>query len=359
MAKEYFFDIYAHPSVYSTKDRKYNIYFSVPDKGVNADTGILLFIAGFGGNANSNVYKKMRNNFSDKYNLITIQCDYFGYEFMQGGSNLILDISKIKIIESQYGFSFGNYNDINKIINAAKYYNFMIPLIEKMNESLDNYNEMGLIQAIDNISAIISVIEIIDDNGYIFNKNKILIYGDSHGAYLGYLCNALAPTMFSLIIDNSAWLRPNYLYENRYLYKFGDGVNFSIEFDYLAKKLEFDSDILDISYLYKKFENKCSIVCYHGTEDNLISNLDKIKLKNFIKNFYYHEIDKNSVDNKIFKNNNHGLGADFVELFDFTFNKYKYIEKTYDNIIKNLVYKTKNHEYVIDYSEKVPKLRIY
>ena len=53
MAKEYVFDIYAHPSVYSAKDRKYNIYFSVPDKGVNADTGILLFIAGFGGNANS------------------------------------------------------------------------------------------------------------------------------------------------------------------------------------------------------------------------------------------------------------------------------------------------------------------
>ncbi|EYE88822.1 hypothetical protein Q428_05955 [Fervidicella metallireducens AeB] len=79
MAREYFITEYTHNSIYvnsknqgNYKNRKIKIYFSEPNNGINSDTGILLFIAGFGGNANSNVYKKMRNEFADKYNLVTI-----------------------------------------------------------------------------------------------------------------------------------------------------------------------------------------------------------------------------------------------------------------------------------------------
>lgn len=32
----------------------------------------------------------MRHEFSDKYNLVTIQCNYFGYEFMQNEKNIII-----------------------------------------------------------------------------------------------------------------------------------------------------------------------------------------------------------------------------------------------------------------------------
>lgn len=39
-----------------------NIYMYEPDNGINEDTGILLFIAGFGGHSNSNVYKKCVDN---------------------------------------------------------------------------------------------------------------------------------------------------------------------------------------------------------------------------------------------------------------------------------------------------------
>lgn len=68
------YEILGHPSLFGDKERKLIFYYSEPDKGVNEETGILLIIAGFGGNANSNVYKKMRNTFADKYNLLTIQC---------------------------------------------------------------------------------------------------------------------------------------------------------------------------------------------------------------------------------------------------------------------------------------------
>ena len=72
MAKEYDFCMYGHPSIYKPKERKLKIYFSEPESGVNENTGILLLIPGFGGNANSNVYKKMRDYFSDEYNLVVV-----------------------------------------------------------------------------------------------------------------------------------------------------------------------------------------------------------------------------------------------------------------------------------------------
>lgn len=37
--------------------------------GINEETGFLLLIPGFGGHARSNVYKKMRRVFADKYTI--------------------------------------------------------------------------------------------------------------------------------------------------------------------------------------------------------------------------------------------------------------------------------------------------
>ena len=78
MAKEYDFSMYGHPSIYKNMERKLHVYFTEPEEGINEYTGILLLIPGFGGNSKSNVYKKMRNIFADKYNLVVVQCDYFG-----------------------------------------------------------------------------------------------------------------------------------------------------------------------------------------------------------------------------------------------------------------------------------------
>ena len=64
MAKEYDIEVYSQKSLYNPKERTLKIYFDEPDTGVNTQTGILMLISGYGGNANSNVYKKMRSNSS-------------------------------------------------------------------------------------------------------------------------------------------------------------------------------------------------------------------------------------------------------------------------------------------------------
>ncbi|TYO95513.1 DUF2920 family protein [Desulfallas thermosapovorans] len=310
MSKNYEMTIDGHPNIYNNmSSRKLNIYFSEPDKGVNQETGLLLFIPGFGAHANSNVYKKMRSVFADKYNVITIQCDYFGWEFMQ---------------------------------------------YDHLQETPENFNDMGIMQALDNITAVTLIVEIIKDNNLTFDAGKVIAYGHSHGAYLAYLCNAFAPGLFSLIVDNSAWLFPVYLKSKRYL-----RVNGSIfVFDYFAKYFIKDFEILYLPILYKNFKNQCIIHSFHGDNDNLISLKDKRNFCLPLKRCFLHEITSENIDNKIFKSNTHGLDADFLLMFDYLINNYNIrFRRKHTLSVSNRRIETKYYNYLFDYASSLPVLK--
>lgn len=363
MAKEYDFSMYGHPSIYKNMERKLHVYFTEPERGINENTGILLLIPGFGGNSQSNVYKKMRNVFADKHNLVVVQCDYFGWEFMQKPNNITLNVSKDSLLQiftaKEVNYIFKDNNYFERLIEICGKYGFSITCDEKLNEDLSNFNDMGLMQAIDNITAVITVIEIIKDNNYKFDEGKIIAYGHSHGAYLAYLCNAFTKDLFTLIIDNSAWLFPAYLKSDRYVNTYYNNVLITTKYSYLAKDIDYDEEILNLEFLYQNFENRCTIVCYHGTDDNLISNIDKEKFGKNINRFIYREVSFDKVDGEIFKNTKHGLGSDHLKLFDYTIEKYKF---NFDNgktlELDTVEYNTNIRRYCIDYINKVPRLKI-
>ncbi|WP_099190200.1 DUF2920 family protein [Tepidibacter mesophilus] len=373
MSKEYSFETEGHKSIYvkdeqvNYNDRKFNVCFSIPDNGVNSDTGIILFISGFGGNANSNVYKKMRKEFADKYNMVTVQCDYFGWEFMQEQKSIYspnFNIDELKknfsVKEIEYIYKDGNF-DIYRYLEMASNYNINVKLrADLSNENLSNFNDMSIMQAIDNITAVLKVMAVLYNNNYEFNTKKVIIYGHSHGAYLAYLCNIFAPTLFSLIIDNSAWLYPGYIKENRCIIMPINNMILNVEFDYLAKTIDIDEDLISLSYLYSNFKNNCNIVSYHGITDNLISHKYKKSFCESIENCTYNEINVQRVDGKIFKSTNHGLDADFLELFELAYQKFA---DTFDkdcsiDLQNDINIKTKNGEYLVNYHGILPKFTI-
>lgn len=373
MSVAYEIEVSTQESVYRGRStgenggRNLKVYFSVPEKGVDSDTGLLLFIAGFGGNANSNVYKKMRSEFADEYNLVTIQCDYFGYEFMQESRKIVVPkINKEKLRqvfnEVQLKRIFKKDKlDFEGLLDIGENTGMNITVNEDLSkENKDNFNDMGIMQAIDNITAVLSVMNILYNNEYSFNSKKIITFGQSHGAYLGYLCNAFAPDLFSLIVDNSAWLLPVYLGTNRILMNRRKKLNLNIVFDYLAKGIVEDREILNLSYLYSKFENNCRIISYHGTKDNLVASHEKKRFCEGIDNCVYNEISNDKIDNTIFKSANHGLDADFIELFRHTLSNFN-VEFKKDNnfcLREQVVFKTKKHNYNIDYKNVMPQIRI-
>lgn len=296
MSKNYGVSYQGHNSVYEEKylennykRRRVNTKFSIPKNGVNKETGILLFIAGYGANSNSNVYKKIRSEFADKYNLVTIQCDYFGSEFMQ---------SKIKDF------------------NVIKEDNKEVIIQSSLNETLENFNDMGVMQVIDNIMVTLKVIKYLKRKKFKFNANKIMIMGNSHGSYLGYLCNAMCPGLYTHILDNSAWVYPEYCSANRVIMMSKENLDIKVLYIYKVKNMKSEIIGLRLRTIYRSLDNKCKIVVYHGADDTLISVEDKYNEIKNIKNVDINIITKDKIDGVIFKSTEHGLDADFLKLFD-------------------------------------------
>lgn len=364
MAEYFEFDCRGHNSIYKQnylennyEERNFKVYYSTPTKGINFETGILLFIAGFGGNSNSNIYKKMRQKFADIYNLVTVQCDYFGWEFMQSEisfKDIVLTEDSLNIL-NEYGIPSNKDKTINldEIIMSKKTLN--LKATTEFNECLENFSDMSYMQALDNITAVLNVINILYNNKEHFNTNKIIIMGQSHGSYLAYLSNIMCSNLFTHILDNSAWDYPHSLKSCRVLpFKFGSNFNVTLDINYLARNMNFNTDYLRLSNLYENKNNNCSIVSYHGEDDSLIPLDKKIAELSNINNTELNVISKQDLGSGIFTNTHHGLGADFNKLFD-SFNK-KYLKEiginSTLNFENNIILNNSNLE--IDYTYGIP-----
>ncbi len=373
MAENYQFSAEGHPSIYSEnpKPREFNVYFSTPSEGVNEDTGILLLIAGFGGHANSNVYKKMREQFADQYNLVTVQCDYFGYEFMQESASFEFpDFKDPKFIywfEKKFGVDVKEriYNEklVNsvEILELIKNENISISGIADLNETSEYFCDMGIMQAIDNITAVVRVIGILYDNEYTFNTKKVLSFGSSHGGYLCYLANILSPNLFSGIIDNSAWVYPVYSLKgkNRMWTKSIGNLKIRMHFKYLASKIINPNDFLDLNVLYKLYDNGVKVISYHGQEDSLSPLDSKLKFLKKVSNHTATIISKEGIDNKVFYTADHGLGANYIELFALAINEFVFFEKSTKYYCQEKVQiDLGNTKFEIDYSNLIPQIII-
>ena len=361
----------ALPSIYSQNKqscREIDVFYSIPQDGLDEDTGVLLYICGFRGHAEANVFKKLRNNFADEYNLITIQCNYFGYEFMQNPLKLrpqdkhMNYFTKEELIKIYKKGSF----QINEFIKLSENYPVKMLLREDLSaECPENFNEMGIMQAIDNLNALITVMKKISSMGYKFNCKKIILYGNSQGAYLSYLCNLIAPDLISLVIDNSGWLYPEHLEKDRRILTLTPGkATLKIVFDYKARDIIDDFEILDLKKMYSNFDNKARIISFHGEDDHLISLSEKNKFLSTVKNSQLYPITTETLKNyppNIFSKTGHGLGANFLNLFKYIFENcdLKFEKDSEFKRLKNSYVETEGYRYIFDYTRELPYIAKY
>lgn len=358
MEHAYEIEVLAQPSIYSPQERTMKIYFSEPKNGIDQNTGLLLIIAGYGGNARSNVYSKMRRQFADDYNLLTVQCDYFGYEYMQ--NNTPIEITKYMLesvlTDAELELLQLDYDKFSHILKGKEFQQ-----IVELDETPDHFNDMGLMQAMDNLRAVKVVTDIAENNGYMLNPYRIYAYGFSHGAYLAYLCNAFCPQRFTAIIDNSAYLTPFFLTAQRETTMMEDGLHIDLIYRYKAKDIIQDVEILSLPRVYQQFKNEAKIICYVGENDHMTALEKKKEFLNEVENTKVEVVTQSRVDRICFYSTKHGMSADFVELFRYTYAKYltqdgkkRKSEKviTYDNV----EYETDMFRYIVSWEDGIPIL---
>lgn len=340
MSEQHSINIPAHRNIYTgTSNRELRIDFCTPQNGVNESTGLLILVPGFGANIDSKVYTKMRAVLADEYNMVTIQCNYFGSSYMQSANQFSLKDPDIL----QTILTLDELEEINKdssnLLSVLSEKNILLRVIAIMDESLEEFNDMSFMQAIDIISAIEVVKIILNDNNLKFNPNRIIGYGHSHGAYLLHLSNRLVPNLFSFLVDNSAWIEPGYFSDNRNLIQRIGNSTLVIEFDYLAKKVIKTKKDLNLEKLYKGFHGDTQVLSFQGDDDNLVNHLEKKRIVGNIKNSDFILVEKEDVDNIKYKSNSHGLNADFLELFSFALE----LERPRKEIEKN------DLKYIVDF----------
>ena len=357
---DYKISVAGHSSLFQRQDRNFGVYFSIPTTGVNTETGILLLIAGFGGHAESNVYCKMRRAFADKYNLVTIPCNYWGWEFMQAYDGFNIEIAPEKfhqilaVASMEDKLRLGEKISTNNLIEILSHYEMDIPIFVNLNESKANLAEMGPVQANDNLTALLVVIDILIQNGLQMNLGKIIAFGSSHGAYLTHLCNIFSNGLITDILDNSGWIFPKYAEKGnaRVLsYQFQKST-FQFIFKYLVTKIIFDPSLWNLNFLYSQNRPKCNIVSFHGSDDSLVNLKEKQKLIKSINGVFY-EVNPKNIDIEVFKTTTHGLGADYIKLFDY-YMKNKLFTHKKSLSMDNVKILTNKATYEINYDNLVP-----
>lgn len=314
MAQVFIANIEAHKSIYSlnTGVRYLKVKYSIPNNDVNKNTGMLIIVPGYGGNIDSKVYCHIMEDFPDLYNYVVVQCQYFGSEYMQ-------------VVPE---------NIMNEAEDMAMTSNTECQFVLKLGENEDCFNDMGIMQAIDVITATIHVLTNLTSD---IDTNKIVIFGTSHGAYLAHLANILCPGLFKYLLDISGYTFPYFLNNLRQLgvqYTHDKSANFI--FSYLInenKNLRYDSSLYDLEFLYDQIDNKCRIICYQGNHDWMIDYEEKMNFINSIDNSEFILITEKDVDEVIFKNTDHGLGLNYI---NFLHTKLKNIEKEC-SVVSNVI----------------------
>lgn len=312
MIRSKFIQVPAHKSIYGKESEPYsrrvNCYYAVPEG--EEKTGILVLPTNFGESAALESSQQKREALADKYKLLVMQCDYFGWEFMQEGKNEKTGVARevlAKVFtEEELDMMYnGDILDFSRMLQlgSQKEEKIVVKIKECSQETLDNCNDQSIMQALDLIAAVSFLISHSEEEKLKLDKRKIIFYGTQHGGYLAHLCNLLAPHLLSLVIDAAAWISPAYLKNLRTLTYHSGNIECRLLFPYLMMD-KYDRELVDLNFLYQNLTNESNIIVYQNKNAGLAAFKEKEKMCRRIKNcrFYSAEGSEDILDRALTEN---------------------------------------------------------
>ncbi len=393
---EMHYRIPAHPTEFADykDEREIDIYVTEPREGINDNTGIMLIIHGAGAYAESAYFEKLRKDWANRYNVITLGVNYLGTKERIDTKLSFPDDSIQKLFQKlttsqREEFLAKNEHSIDDLIVHFPNQDFLneIFVYNDIKRSIKDYCDYGFIQAIDCLYAVYYVLSLCSYYGIKINKNRIFAYGSSLGGYLAQMCLRFAPSTFRLIADNSGFVNipPKEIFPvdmgatAKCVMK--NGMIVSLIWSQLYsqnpnERFYFSPDMfqirsLDYSSSLDSFGKLCKsqIFMFHGRDDLIVNadgknDLHKKYLEHGIESSFFCFSEKD-VDNKVIKNSGHAMGADIKKLFEKYCDEYC-IEEAADNDFAKqtdfdkgsvIKYNTENGYFIIDYSAGVPSIK--
>ena len=232
------------------------------------------------------------------------------------------------------------FDALNNILQTLKNQgkiaaDFRLPLSISLQPTKNEYNNFGVMQALDILNALCFVRKNYAE--FKLEKTpKTLLFGTSHGGYLAFLCAKFAPWLIDAVVENSGYVVAPF-----HMYSVGKDLDFvkyrevaeSSSFNnitaYIFTKTHFSADKNSPNFLSdarceirnplneKQLEvqakhHKMLFVSYHSIKDKLDSAENKERLYEILHRLGYEARlrvvrDESEIDGKFIKNLSHGM----------------------------------------------------
>lgn len=192
----------------------------------------------------------------------------------------------------------------------------------------NDYESFGTLGALDHLQVYSDLIR----RGILFDRQRVVAFGTSHGAYLAMMLLKFAPRTLSAVIENSCWVHAietemNNLWQpHRHHFDAGGVRVYYSNYSPWTRDDSSDAGYLKPAHLrvrdlredHYDRASGVSVVSYHGEDDQMIPADQKRSLWKALGNhvdLHATMVTADKVDGHLFKNTLHGLNASLIGLF--------------------------------------------
>jgi len=335
-----------HPDIeLNTARDEIEAFLTLPKDEMNAETGLIMVVDGFGGFANSQYQNnEVRPYLADKYNCAVAGVNYFG---IQRGNSIQVNEGFYHNINKIYGLGLRK-EELDNVKDANEFFvRIASRVIAKGVINLDmrcqpilvtgkgEYQSWGLLPAIDCLQALGEILR-----RYEINRKKIIVYGHSYGGYIASMMGKFAPHTISAVVDKGGYtktelrhvaggeiMEPDHIvsipisdFPANFIISTAANNPWTIE-DEMSPNYFSDSHrkIRNLLLEEQRVLSETKYYIFHSEKDGLVPVADKDKYVEVLQKYnpvHYKRVCEDDLEGGIFKNLENAMGVSHGELFD-------------------------------------------
>ncbi len=319
-----------HPDIENHVVRRgVTYYVTSPEGGINAQTGVILAIEGYGSRPCSVYAGKLRGYLAAKYNCLCVTVGYFGqqvkfFETLVPAADFFVNLSRyhgVSITAPKTSDMTGLVLNLIKIL-ADSGITELHPSCRVVRQGAE-YQSFGLLPAIDHLQVLHEVLL-----RYPVNRARIYAFGTSYGGYIALLLGKFAPATFRMIVDNSGFTEVNsdVFGNSRFTTQMGglklithEPMVWSSEPDDPHYFAPHHALIRDVSVSDHLRPTSAHYYCYHYEGDTVAPLATKLRFTEAMRTVApvaLTVVGEGDIDGSLFKEATHGMRASLRQLFD-------------------------------------------
>lgn len=328
-----------HPDIELGVKRSRMTYMArLPATGINSDTGLILYIGGYGMNPRDAYTTRLLSYLADRHNCVAATLDYFGARMVAGQPGrlaphpdffrnlakhygLVLSVPKGMAMEevlSRVATVFAE-NGVSQLPDDCMLLNHA-----------DEYNSMGFLPALDGLAVVHDLL-----TTFALDETRLFLLGTSYGGYIAGLMAKFAPRTFRMIVDNSGFssAEDDQAALLGWQKLFINGVAMLCQTlpswspdprapNFFSREHRAIRDLLRRDHV---LPGTARIYAYHSATDTVAPTARKLRLREAYRDRAPYElsvIDESAIDGGLFKTPAHGMKASLRGLFDLSHEKF-------------------------------------